>query len=98
MLAARLPGILPDLDLDAALEVASIRSLGSVAVRALPTRPPFEAPHHTASAIALVGGGSGVIRPGAISRASRGVLFLDETRKPSHSSNAGTISTRVRPR
>jgi len=78
MLAARLPGILPDLDLDAALEVASIRSLGSVAVRALPTRPPFEAPHHTASAIALVGGGSGVIRPGAISRASRGVLFLDE--------------------
>lgn len=78
MLASRLPGILPDLDLDTALEVASVRSLGSLVVRELPRRPPFEAPHHTASAIALVGGGSGVIRPGALSRASGGVLFLDE--------------------
>lgn len=78
MLAARLPAILPDLDVEAALEVACIRSLGGATVRGLPTRPPFEAPHHTASAVSLVGGGSGVIRPGAISRAAHGVLFLDE--------------------
>lgn len=78
MLASRLPGILPDLDLDAAIEVACVRSLGALPVSSLPTRPPFEAPHHTASAVALVGGGSGVIRPGAISRAANGVLFLDE--------------------
>jgi magnesium chelatase family protein len=79
MLAARLPGLLPDLDADSALEVASIRSLAGVAVTGdLDRRPPFEAPHHTCSAAALVGGGSGVIRPGAASRATRGVLFLDE--------------------
>ena len=79
MLAARLPGLLPDLEPDAALEVASVRSLAGVAVAAeLDRRPPFEAPHHTCSAAALVGGGSGVIRPGATSRATRGVLFLDE--------------------
>jgi magnesium chelatase family protein len=79
MLAARLPGLLPDLDADAALEVASVRSLAGVAVAGdLDRRPPFEAPHHTCSAAALVGGGSGVIRPGAASRATRGVLFLDE--------------------
>lgn len=79
MLAARLPGLLPDLDADSALEVASIRSLAGVAVTGdLDLRPPFEAPHHTCSAAALVGGGSGVIRPGAASRATRGVLFLDE--------------------
>ena len=78
MLASRLSGILPDLELDAAIEVACVRSLGALPVRGLPTRPPFESPHHTASAVALVGGGSGVIRPGAISRAAHGVLFLDE--------------------
>ena len=79
MLAARLPGLLPDLDVDAALEVSSVRSLSGEAVGGrLETRPPFEAPHHTCSAAALVGGGSGVLRPGAASRASRGVLFLDE--------------------
>jgi magnesium chelatase family protein len=79
MLAARLPGLLPDLDLDAALEVSSIRSLSGLPVGGeLERRPPFESPHHTCSAAALVGGGSGVVRPGAASRASRGVLFLDE--------------------
>jgi len=79
MLASRLPGILPDLDTDAALEVSSIRSLAGRAVdSALSVRPPFEAPHHTATAAAIVGGGSRVIRPGAASRASHGVLFLDE--------------------
>jgi magnesium chelatase family protein len=79
MLAARLPGLLPELDAEAALEVSSIRSLSGLPVGStLSTRPPLEAPHHTATAAALVGGGSGVIRPGAAARASHGVLFLDE--------------------
>jgi len=79
MLAARLPGLLPDLRVEEALEVASVRSLCGVPVGGeLDLRPPFEAPHHTCSAAALVGGGSGVLRPGAASRASSGVLFLDE--------------------
>lgn len=79
MLASRLPSLLPDLSPEAALEVSSLRSLSGLPVGAeLPTRPPFESPHHTASAAALVGGGSGLIRPGAAARASHGVLFLDE--------------------
>ena len=79
MLASRLPGLLPDLGADAALEVSSLRSLAGIPVgTALSTRPPFEAPHHTATAASLVGGGSGQIRPGAAARASHGVLFLDE--------------------
>jgi len=78
MLATRLPGILPELDADAAIECASVRSLSGLPVAALTRRPPFEAPHHTASTPAIVGGGSGVIRPGAIARAAHGVLFLDE--------------------
>lgn len=79
MLASRLPGILPALTPDEALEVSSIRSLCGLPVgRALPTRPPFEAPHHSASAAAIVGGGSTRIRPGAAARAAHGVLFLDE--------------------
>ncbi len=81
MLASRLPGILPDLEPDAALEVASLRSLAGHPVgETLSVRPPFEAPHHTASAAAMVGGGSRVIRPGAAARASHGVLFLDDAR------------------
>lgn len=78
MLARRLPGILPELDDAAALQVASIRSLAGHAVTRLDRSPPFEAPHHSASAVALVGGGSRMVRPGAIARASGGVLFLDE--------------------
>ncbi|MEX1079041.1 MAG: YifB family Mg chelatase-like AAA ATPase [Homoserinimonas sp.] len=79
MLAARLPGLLPDLSTESALEVSSVRSLSGVPVgAALVTRPPLEAPHHTASAAALIGGGSGIIRPGAAARAAHGVLFLDE--------------------
>ena len=78
MLASRLPGILPPLDDEAALEVAALRSLRGEPVERLSRRPPFEAPHHSATAAALVGGGSRSARPGAISRASRGVLFLDE--------------------
>lgn len=78
MLARRLPGILPDLDESAALAVASIRSLSGEQVTRLSRVPPFEAPHHSASVAALVGGGSRIVRPGAIARASEGVLFLDE--------------------
>jgi len=79
MLASRLPGLLPELGAEQALEVASIRSLAGIPVRgSLSLRPPLEAPHHTASAAAIVGGGSGVIRPGAAARAAHGVLFLDE--------------------
>jgi magnesium chelatase family protein len=80
MLAERLPGLLPSLDDDAALEVTAIHSIaGTLPVGApLITRPTFEAPHHSASLAALVGGGSGHIRPGAVCRAHLGVLFLDE--------------------
>jgi magnesium chelatase family protein len=79
MLAERLVDILPDLTPEESLEVTSIASLSRVSLtRSLITRPPFEAPHHTATTVAIVGGGSGIIRPGAVSRASRGVLFLDE--------------------
>ncbi|GAA1990854.1 YifB family Mg chelatase-like AAA ATPase [Microbacterium pumilum] len=78
MLARRLPGILPELDDRAALTAASIRSLSGVPVTVLSRTPPFEAPHHTMSVAALVGGGSRVVRPGAIARATEGILFLDE--------------------
>lgn len=78
MLARRLPGILPELSDEEALEVASIRSLTGESVRSLDFIPPLEAPHHSASVAALVGGGSRAARPGAIVRAHRGVLFLDE--------------------
>ncbi|GAB3577086.1 YifB family Mg chelatase-like AAA ATPase [Leifsonia lichenia] len=84
MLASRLPGLLPDLTPEQALEVTCIRSLGDgggvrgIAGGGLIRRPPFESPHHTASAVAIVGGGTARIVPGAIVRASHGVLFLDE--------------------
>lgn len=79
MLASRLPSLLPDLEPGAALEVSSLRSLSGLPVgSSLVVRPPWEAPHHTATAAALIGGGTGVIRPGAAARASHGVLFLDE--------------------
>jgi magnesium chelatase family protein len=79
MLARRLPTIMPALDRDAALEVTRIHSAaGAAAITALSTRPPFRAPHHSASSVALVGGGSARVRPGEITLAHRGVLFLDE--------------------
>jgi magnesium chelatase family protein len=82
MLAQRLPGLLPPLAQHEALEVAAIaaaaQSLPGGGVPAgLPSRPPFRAPHHTASAQSIVGGGIAV-QPGEISLAHRGVLFLDE--------------------
>jgi magnesium chelatase family protein len=80
MLAERLPGLLPPLDEQAALEVTAIHSVAGTLPAGTPlvTRPTFEAPHHSASMAALIGGGSGQIRPGALCRAHRGVLFMDE--------------------
>jgi magnesium chelatase family protein len=80
MLAERLPGLLPPLDDEAALEVTAIHSIAGTLPPEAPlvTRPTFEAPHHSATMAALIGGGSGQIRPGALCRAHRGVLFLDE--------------------
>lgn len=80
MLAERLPSILPELDDDAALEVTALHSVAGLLPPGgrLLRRPPFQAPHHTATVPSLVGGGSGLARPGAVSLAHRGVLFLDE--------------------
>jgi magnesium chelatase family protein len=80
MLATRLPGILPDLTRDESLEVLRIHSAaGSTALSAaLARRPPFRAPHHGATEVAIVGGGTSWLRPGEISLAHAGVLFLDE--------------------
>ena len=77
MLASRLPGILPPLDEAAALEVAAIYSVSRSAPRESFFERPFRAPHHTASSTSLVGGGSSP-RPGEVSKAHHGVLFLDE--------------------
>jgi magnesium chelatase family protein len=79
MLASRLPTILPPLGEQAALEVASLRSLSGIDIAGeLSSIPPFESPHHQASAAAIIGGGNTIIRPGAAARAAHGVLFLDE--------------------
>jgi magnesium chelatase family protein len=80
MLAQRLPGLLPPLNDDESLEVTAIHSVAGLLSGTAPliTRAPFIAPHHSSSVAALVGGGSGMARPGAVSRAHRGVLFLDE--------------------
>jgi magnesium chelatase family protein len=79
MLARRLATILPPLDPDEALEVTRIHSAaGHAPSNGLARRRPFRAPHHTASTVALVGGGSGRLRPGEVTLAHRGVLFLDE--------------------
>ena len=80
MLAKRLPGLLPPLDGEAARVVTRIYSAGDFGVptSTLITRPPFRAPHHSATMVALVGGGSRTLRPGEISAAHGGVLFLDE--------------------
>lgn len=80
MLAARLPGLLPDLEESEAVEVTAVHSVSGTfrPGDGLVRRPPFEDPHHTATPAAVVGGGSGLPRPGAASRAHRGVLFLDE--------------------
>lgn len=78
LLASRLPGILPPLEEDEALELAAVRSVAGIGSDAGQwKRRGFRSPHHTASAVALVGGGS-IPRPGEVSLAHHGVLFLDE--------------------
>ena len=79
MLAQRLPGLLPPLGPRAALEATVVHSAAGLALpHGLVTRPPLRAPHHTASIVSLVGGGTAAMRPGEISLAHGGVLFLDE--------------------
>jgi len=80
MLAGCLPGLLPALTRAEALEVTRIHSAGGLALPhgGLVEQPPFRAPHHTASMVSLVGGGTALARPGEISFACHGVLFMDE--------------------
>jgi magnesium chelatase family protein len=77
MLAKSFSGILPTLSREAMLEVTSIHSFAGVLNSDLITKPPFRSPHHTASNASLIGGGANM-RPGEITLAHRGVLFLDE--------------------
>jgi magnesium chelatase family protein len=80
MLAERLPTLLPRLEPDAALEVTAIHSIAGTLPPGSPllTEAPFCAPHHTSTRAAIVGGGTGVLHPGAASLAHQGFLFLDE--------------------
>lgn len=80
MLAQRLPGLLPRLDADASLEATMIRSAAGEPLprSGLLTVPPIRMPHHSMSLVAMVGGGSSALRPGEVSLAHGGVLFLDE--------------------
>ncbi|MFG2383275.1 YifB family Mg chelatase-like AAA ATPase [Streptomyces avermitilis] len=88
MLAERLPAVLPRLGQDESLEVTAVHSVAGLlpAGKPLVDAAPYCAPHHSATMQALVGGGQGVARPGAVSLAHRGVLFLDEA--PEFSSQA----------
>ncbi|MDX6324111.1 MAG: magnesium chelatase family protein [Nocardioidaceae bacterium] len=82
-LAERLPGLLPDLTAEESLELSAVHSLsgdvaGALAEVLSTRRPPFRAPHHSATKVSVLGGGTGRVHPGEISRALHGVLFLDE--------------------
>jgi magnesium chelatase family protein len=79
MLAQRLPALLPGLERAVALETTMIHSAAGLPLPGgLVSRPPLRAPHHTASLVAMVGGGTASMRPGEVSLANGGVLFLDE--------------------
>ncbi|SFO84729.1 magnesium chelatase family protein [Amycolatopsis arida] len=80
MLARRLPGLLPPLSPEESLEVTAVHSVRGLLSPSEPLirTPPFVAPHHSVSVAALVGGGTGLAVPGAVTQAHRGVLFLDE--------------------
>ncbi|MGD7707592.1 YifB family Mg chelatase-like AAA ATPase [Microlunatus sp. Y2014] len=78
MLAERLPGLLPELTPAEALQVSAVHSLAGIGLAGLVRRAPYAAPHHSASVASVIGGGARLARPGLISVAHRGVLFLDE--------------------
>ncbi|MFB8088928.1 YifB family Mg chelatase-like AAA ATPase [Streptomyces sp. NPDC055992] len=80
MLAERMPAILPPLTRQESLEVTAVHSVAGILPPGEPlvSRPPYCAPHHSATMQSLVGGGNGLPRPGAVSLAHRGILFLDE--------------------
>lgn len=79
MLAKRVPSILPDMTFDEMIETTKIHSIsGALHNDGLIETRPFRSPHHTVTAVGLGGGGSGIIRPGEVSLAHHGVLFLDE--------------------
>ena len=79
-IAERIPSILPDLTIEQSLEVTALHSVAGVLPdgQGLLRRPPWFAPHHSASAASVLGGGTGKVRPGQVSLAHHGVLFLDE--------------------
>ncbi|ETB64068.1 TPA: ATP-binding protein [Candidatus Nomurabacteria bacterium] len=77
MLARVFSNILPDLDLDDCLEITGIHSISGILEDEIITEPPFRSPHHTASYVSLIGGGAN-IKPGEVTLAHKGVLFLDE--------------------
>jgi len=79
-LAERLPGILPDLEVEEALELSAVHSLAGEPVLPIAdgVRPPFRAPHHSATKASVLGGGTGRVHPGELSKALHGVLFMDE--------------------
>jgi magnesium chelatase family protein len=95
MLAERIPTILPPLDHERALEVSAIHSIAGILHErgALSSLPPFISPHHTTTSPAMVGGGSHVIRPGAVSLAHEGILFIDEAPE----CNNGTLDSLRQP-
>lgn len=80
MLARRLPGLLPELTPEQSLVTTKVHSAAGLLVRTgrPVTRPPFRAPHHSSTMVALIGGGAPTMRPGELSCATNGVLFLDE--------------------
>ncbi|MFJ6699233.1 YifB family Mg chelatase-like AAA ATPase [Streptomyces sp. NPDC091272] len=80
MLAERLPGLLPPLTRQESLEVTAVHSVAGILPPGEPlvTRAPYCAPHHSATMQSLIGGGNGLPRPGAVSLAHRGILFMDE--------------------
>ncbi len=99
MLAERLPGLLPPLSEEQALEVTAVHSVAGALPSEAPLvrTPPFRNPHHSASLAAIVGGGSRWLRPGAASLAHRGVLFLDEaSRVPAEGARCAAPAARKR--
>lgn len=85
MIAARLPGIMPELTQQESIETSAVHSIVGTGTNGLLREAPFVAPHHSVTTAGLLGGGSGRVKPGAVSLAHHGVLFLDEVSEiPAH--------------